>query len=155
MFHQQSIRVDIFDLLNIEPTSDYNLVKKAFRIQVRQRHPDKAPKDTSQEELDFITEQYQEFNDNWELVNDEEKFTEYFNNYERGHNTGFSNRFSGEEFNFKEGTETTNIYSPYFNHNNESLFVPRKGYAKIFIPIGFSLESLKSLMILMKKSRLR
>ncbi len=69
----------VFEILEINPTTDFEVVKKAYRKMIRAVHPDKW--NTASEEVRNQKEELaKQVTSAFELVNDEEKLQRYFTN---------------------------------------------------------------------------
>ena len=116
-----SQKIDVFAVLEIEPTKDFKIVKKAYTSKAIKAHPDKHPK--SEEEVK--TREFQNLINAYELVDSEEKLERYFAAYQRNDFSSFFQKMPSNDSNDTSFAE----------QSGNGIYVPREGTINIFIPV--------------------
>ncbi len=122
---------NVFEILEIEPTSDFKTVKKAYAKKALQLHPDKFS--TAEESiLRKKNVQFQELANAYEQVNDPKKLEDYFNEFLKGKIDTDDSSIPKQDFN------NSNDSTEFGNEPSDGLWVPKRGFVDIFVPIEVS-----------------
>lgn len=126
---------NIYELLEIEPTDDMTIVKKAYYKMAMKVHPDKNPGQAKE-----TNEQFQALIGAYERVNEETKLKEYYAAYLSNNLENFNSSIKNKQ----SKAMPTRADMPQHNKSTTSVSVPKLGMIDIYIPIELDLDFVNS-----------
>lgn len=116
----------VFDILGIEPTVNFTMVKRAYIHKARELHPDLYLDPLVKIEK---TKQFAELASAWELVDNQRKLEQYFTNRHTGI---YPDQYTQDN---QTQNESTSASHAGFSEFSDSLRVPKIGFVNVFIPV--------------------